>query len=224
MNKPTLIYFASRGRAELIRLILSEAGADWAEHPITVGKGSPPANGRPTDFAELKATGQLAFDAAPVWEEPNGFRLAQSLAIANYLARKHGLAGKTPEEQALVEQALGGYEDTRAEFRKLVATPPEQRTKLREEMLQTILPRWFGFYERLLEANGGGAGFLVGSAITSADLALWYLVETARENGFGAALEKCPLVRAHFDRIGARPNLAAYVKSTRRHPFVPWPR
>lgn len=82
-----LIYFAARGRAELIRLVLAEAGVDYQEH--VVGKGTPPVDGRPTDFAALKATGTLPFDAVPVWEEPSGLRLAQSGAIANTATRTH---------------------------------------------------------------------------------------------------------------------------------------
>lgn len=221
MELPTLIYFAARGRAELIRLILAQAGVEYAEHPVA--KGTPPLNGRPTDFAELKASGQLPFEAVPVWEEPDGFRLAQSLAIANHLARRHGLLGTSPKEQAQVEQALGGYDDARAELRKLAIVAPEQRGALREELLTSTLPRWLGFFDRLLRANGGGAGFLVGNGLTSADLALWYLVELCETNGFGAAVARYPLLKAHFERIGAQPKVAAYRASPRRHPFVPLP-
>src|SRR4051812_48818940 len=99
VNKPTLIYFPVRGRAEIIRLVLAEAGVEYDEHPIL--KGEPPRNGRPTDFAELKASGLLPFQAAPVWEDADGFRLAQSLAIVRYLSKKHGLMGSNPREEAL---------------------------------------------------------------------------------------------------------------------------
>jgi glutathione S-transferase len=220
MPQPTLIYFPARGRAELIRLILAEAGVAYVEHPI--GKDTPPLNGRPTDFAELKASGQLAFEAVPVWEEADGFRLAQSLAIANHLARQHGLMGKSPREQALVEQALGGYDDARAELRRLFSAAPEARAAVREELLSKGVPKWLGDFERLLQANG--LGYLVGDVVTSADLALWYFVELCEGNGFGAALEKTPLVRAHFERIGKRPNIAAYVASPKRYPFAPLPK
>lgn len=222
MPNPTLIYFAARGRAELLRLILAEAGVEYTEHHV--GKDTPPANGRPTDFTALKATGQLAFDAVPVWEEPDGFRLAQSLAIANHLARRHGLMGKTPREQAQVEQALGGFDDARAELRKLVTTTPEQRPALREELLTVIMPRWLGYFDRLLRANAGGATFLVGESLTSADLALWYLVELCVTNGFGPAVEKYPVLQAFFERIGKRPKLAAYLASPKRPPLMPMPK
>jgi glutathione S-transferase len=221
MPTPTLIYFPSRGRAEVIRLLLAEAGVDYAEHPI--GKGTPPANGRPTDFAALKATGDLPFEAVPVWEEPGGFRLAQSLAIANHLARTHGLGGRTPVEAARCDEWLGAVDDVRLELRKLVSTPAEGRAALRAELRTATLPRWFGFLDRHLGANQGGAGFAVGTGLTIADLALWYLLELARDNGFGEAIDRYPALVAFARRIAARPRIAAWLASPRRHPFAPLP-
>ncbi len=222
MSNPTLFYFPVRGRAELIRLILAEAGLEYAEHPI--GKDTPPLHGRPTDFAALKASGLLAFEAVPLWEEADGFRLAQSLAIANHLARQHGLMGKTQREHAQVEQALGGYEDARMELRKVATAAPAQRSELREEFVTVVAPRWLGYFEKLLRANRDATGFLVGDALSSADLALWYFVETLEDNGMGAAMAKAPLVAAHFARIGKRPQIAAYVSSPRRHAFMTMPK
>jgi len=221
MPNPVLVYFAARGRAEFIRLILAEAGVDYTEHPI--GQGTAPVNGRPTDFTALKATGQLPFNQVPVWEEPGGFRLAQSVAIANHLARVHGLWGQTEPEHAQVEQAIGGFDDARAELRKLVTAPPDQRSTVRHELLTTVIPRWAGFFHTLLKANDGGMGHLVGKSMTSADLALWYWLELCRDNHFGAALEAFPALTAFFERIGSRPRIAAYLKSPKRHPFQPLP-
>jgi glutathione S-transferase len=221
MSKPTLYYFAARGRAELIRLVLAEAAVDYQEHPI--GKGTPPLNGRPTDFTALKATPLLPFGAAPVWEEVDGFILAQSAAIASHLARIHGLRGKTPREAAQCDQLLGAYDDVRAELRKIATAPPEGRAAQRELLSTQFLPRWFGYFERLLRANGGGSGWLVGDAFTVADLALWYLVESCQENGFGAAVAAYPALVAYAGRVAIRPRLAAYLASPKRFPFVPLP-
>ena len=221
MSKPTLTYFPSRGRAELIRLVLAEAGVDYQEHPI--GKGTPPANGRPTDFTVLKETPLLPFGAVPVWEEPDGFILAQSAAIASHLARIHGLRGKTPREAAQCDQLLGAYDDVRMELRKVATAAPEGRAAQRELLASQFLPRWFGYFDRLLKANGGGRGWLIGDSFTVADLALWYLIESCQENGFGAAVSACPLLTAFAARVAARPRLAEYLGSARRPPFVPLP-
>lgn len=218
MNKPTLVYFAARGRAEVIRLVLAEAGVDYLEHPV--GKGTPPLDGRPTDFAALKATGALPFEAVPVWEEPGGLHLAQSQAIAMHLARTHGLAGKGAAEAAQVEQWLGGIDDIRIEVRKLATAPAEQRAAIRAELRTATLPRWLGYLDRLLRANGEGAGFAVGAGLTVADLALWYLLELLRDNGLGEPIDAYPALVAHAQRIASRPRIAAYLASERRPKLV----
>lgn len=221
MSKPTLIYFAGRGRAELIRLLLAESRVEYQE--LVVGQGTPPVDGRPTDFAALKATGALPFDALPVWEEPGGLRLAQSAAIANHIARTHGLRGKNATEEALCDQILGAVDDVRLELRKLVGASAEQRPALRAELAGTTLPRWFGYFDRLLKSNDGGKGFVVGTAATVADLSLWYLLEMIRDNGLGDALARHPILVAFAERIGKRPGIAQYLGSSRRPPFVPLP-
>jgi glutathione S-transferase len=221
MSKPTLIYFAGRGRAELIRLLLAEAGVDYQEH--VVGKGTPPADGRPTDFAALKATGDLPFEALPVWEEPGGFRLAQSLAIANHIARAHGLLGRTPVEVARCDEWLGAVDDVRAQLRRLSTAPAEERAAIRTELRTATLPRWLGFLDRKLRTNDEGRGFAVGAGVTIADLALWYMLEMIRDNGFGEALDRYPVLVAFALRIASRPRIAAWIASPRRRPFAPLP-
>lgn len=220
MTTPTLIYFAARGRAELIRFVLSEAGVAWQEHPI--GKDTPPVDGRPTDFTALKASGLLPFGAAPVWEE-DGLRLAQSQAIALHLARTHGLYGATEREHALVDQLLGAYDDIRLETRKLVTTPEGGRAALRKELLESTLPRWLGYLDPLLRQNQGGNGFFVGDKVTVADLAVFVLLEGIRDNRFGAATDRYPALAAFEARIAVRPRIAAYLSSPKRHKFIPLP-
>jgi glutathione S-transferase len=213
MALPKLIYFASRGRAELCRLVLHEADVAYEEDSF-LGADA---------FTALKASGRLPFQAVPVWEEPDGFRLAQSLAIACYLAGTNGLYGTSPRENAECDQMLGAFDDVRGELRRLVAVDPSKRADLRAELLTKTLPRWFANLDRLLGANRGGAGHLVGESMTVADLALWYLLELATDNGFGPAFADRPRLGAFARRIGERPRIAAYVASPRRYPLAPLP-
>ncbi len=219
MANPTLLYFPGRGRAEVIRLVLAEAGVEWDEHHV--GHGTPPAGGRPTDIAVLKATGVLPFGAVPVWEEPGGFRLAQSAAIANHLARRHGLRGAGPEEEARCDELLGAVDDVRLELRRLHTAAPGERAEVRAELLSKTLPRWLGDLERLLAPRLQATGFAAGAALTVADLALWYVLEMIRDNELGAPLQACPALSAFFERIAARPRIAAYLASPRRPAFLP---
>ncbi len=221
MPTPTLLYFPARGRAEVIRLVLAEAGVEYLEHHV--GKGTPPAGGRPTDLAALKADGVLPFGAVPAWEEP-GLRLVQSAAIANHLARRHGLYPSAPLEAARCDELLGAVDDVRAELRKLYTAAPEQRAAVRAELLATTLPRWFGDLERHCQPSLAATGFAAGRELSVADLALWYLLEMAQDNGFGGALAACPGLKAFFARVAARPRLAAYLASPARPAFTPLPK
>lgn len=209
----TLLYFAARGRAEVIRLALAEAGVDYRDETFTGEQ-----------FPALKASGRLPFLAVPVWEESDGFRLAQSAAILHHIGRTHGLYGSTAREQARIDEALGAAEDVRQELRKLVTVDEAKRPAVRKELLETILPRWFGLLENLLASNADGAGFLVGEKVSIADLALWYVIELARDNGFGESLADCPRLQAFAGRIAARPRIAAYLASPHRFPLTPLPR
>jgi glutathione S-transferase len=222
MNQPTLIYFPTRGRAELIRVVLAAAGVDYHEHPVK--KGAPPENGRPTDFQQLKDSGELPFQAVPVWIEPDGFHLAQSGAIARYLAAGHGLYGAGPREAALCEQMLGAYDDVRGEVRKLAAlTSPEARAALVEELSTHFLPRWMGYLDRLV-GQREGQPYLVGDALSIADLSLWYLLEQMVDNGYGATFAPRQPLAAWYARMSDHPRIKVWVKSPRRWPFVPLPR
>jgi glutathione S-transferase len=207
-----LIYFPSRGRAEVIRLALAEAGVEYSDETFKAGD----------EFAAMKASGRLPFQAVPVWEE-DGFRLAQSNAILNHIARAHGMYGKNAREAALIDQAIFAVEDVRIELRKLFTADPAKRPEIRAELLGKILPRWFGMLEKLLANNQDGKGFLVGDALSHADLVLWYLLEMSVDNDFGPALADCPRLRAFAERIAARPKIAAYLASKRRFPLQKLP-
>ncbi len=209
MPLPKLVYFASRGRGEVIRLALAEAGVAYEEE-----------NFAGDQFAALKASGRLPFLAVPLWEE-DGFRLAQSAAILNHIGRAHGLRGKSPREEAKIDEALGAVEDVRIELRRLMFADPAKRADIRADLLNNALPRWFALLEKLLAANHGGEGFIAGETMSVADCALWYLIEMSTDNGFGAALGDCPKLQAFSKRIAARPNIAAYLASPKRHTLTP---
>lgn len=211
MPLPKLVYFPSRGRAEVIRLALAEAAVPHEEERCPG-----------PDFPALQASGRLPFKALPVWEE-DGLRLAQSGAILNHLGRAHGLRGSGPREEALVDQALGAVDDVRAELRKLLTAEASKRPEVRAELLGSTLPRWFGMLEQLLVGNHGGEGFIAGAQLSVADLALWYLLELTVDNGFRAALAECPKLQAFFTRIAARPRIAAYLASPQRPPLQKFP-
>jgi glutathione S-transferase len=212
MTLPTLTYFSSRGRAELIRLVCAAAGVAYQEKKLGVYH---PVDKTP-DFEALKATGTLPFDMVPLWEEPDGFRLAESDAIVRHVARTHGLYGRDAREAARCDMIFSGADGLRVDLRRLVSVAPTERAALREELRERIVPRWLGYFERMLAANGGD--FIVGNAMTYADVALFLAFENLRDNGFGGTYAACPKLAAHAERIAAQPGLARYLASPERFP------
>ena len=82
------------------------------------------------------------------------------------------------------------------------------------------IPKFFGYFERVLAANGSER--LVGSKLSYADLSLFQLVAGLRyafPNASNAALRDTPHVARLHEAVAQRPRIAAYLASDRRIPF-----
>ena len=93
VQKFKLMYFNLRGRAELARLILASAGQEYEDFRF-----------EREQWPQHK--GNTPFGQAPVLEvteDGKTVQIAQSLAIARYLARKFGLYGKNETEMAEID-------------------------------------------------------------------------------------------------------------------------
>jgi len=88
-------------------------------------------------------------------------------------------------------------------------------TSLRSERL----PKYLGYFEQVLAANGGGHALREHSYV---DLSLFQLLSgldymfPRRMQALGPTL---PLLRALQERVAKRPNIAAYLRSERRLAF-----
>src|SRR5689334_13569836 len=96
-GKLVLTYFPGRGRAELSRLILAEAGIQYTDNRVG-------------DISELKKSGILPFGQFPILEH-NGVILAQSISIARYPARLAHPYGKTELDGAKIDMMVDGVSD-----------------------------------------------------------------------------------------------------------------
>jgi glutathione S-transferase len=212
VTKPTLTYFHVLGRAELLRVLLEDAGVDYdyVSLPFHMGK----------EWAELKAqfmaAGKLAFGQVPLYEEP-GLTLVQSSAIARHLARKHGYNGTNAHEEALIDQANEGVVDMLNDFAKAVFfTPAEQQAEAKEKLVKETLPSHLTNFEKLLEKNGNN-GFLVGSKLSYADLSLWVSLRLVFNNVEGTSedslLGAFPAVKKLYTTVSERDCIKAYVAS-----------
>ena len=92
--------------------------------------------------------------------------------------------------------------------------------KRSDEFWSERVPKYLGYFERLLEA--GGSAYLTGRRLTYIDLSLFQIVEGLRyafPKRMKAFERKIPgLVDLH-DRVAGRTNIKAYLESDRRIAF-----
>jgi glutathione S-transferase len=103
------------------------------------------------------------------------------------------------------------YEDQKPEANRRATDFRERR-----------LPKYLGYFERVIETNARGKGYLVGASTTYADLSLFQIVEGLRY-AFPRAMRreerKHPRVVSLRNHVARRARIAAYLASERRIPF-----
>jgi glutathione S-transferase len=219
-----LYYWPSiQGRGEFVRLALEEAGAAYVDVART-RRGV-------AAMERLMEGGPARPPFAPPFLKAGTLVIAQTANILLYLGAHHALA---PRDEAgrlwthqlqltiadLVVEAhdthhpVGGnfyYEEQKQEAKRRAADFRTER-----------MPKFLGYFERVLARNPGGPGHLVGRRTTTADLSLFQVVEGLRY-AFPRAMArlepKHARVIALHDRIAARPRIAAYLRSKRRIAF-----
>jgi glutathione S-transferase len=217
-----LYYWPSiQGRGEYVRLALEEAGADYAD----VARGE---RGMAAMMRMMEAkSGTPPF--APPFLKAGKLVIGQTANILFYLGSRHGLAPKAEAGRLWVHQLQLTVTDFVVEVHDThhpIATslyyedqkaPAKKRTG---EFWDERVPKYLGYFERLLEQNGGS--FLTGRRLTYIDLSLFQIVEGLRyafPKRMKAFERKIPGLVDLRDRVAARPNIKAYLASKRRIAF-----
>ena len=210
-----------QGRGEYVRLALEDAGVEYvdvarSERGIAAMIKMMEAHAGTPPFAPpfLKAGQQV---------------IGQTSNILLYLGSRHGLAPKTEAGRLWVHQLQLTVTDFVLEVHdthhplgpSLYYEDQRQAAKKRtDEFWSARVPKYLGYFERLLESNGGF--HVAGRRITYVDLSLFQIVEGLRYAfpGRMKAFERSipGLVDLH-GRVAARPNIKAYLASDRRIAF-----
>ena len=143
-------------------------------------------------------------------------KLAQSITIARYLARKFNLAGKNEIEEAKADALVDTISDFQNDYVQKVRRA-ENADEALKKFVANDAPAHFGKIEKLIAAYGSN-GYAVGDSLTWADLMLHSVSLMLAAQG-PEALEKVPGIAASKKSVEANEKVAAYLA---RRPVTPF--
>jgi glutathione S-transferase len=217
-----------QGRGEFVRLSLEEAGADYvdvARLPEQEGGGRPAvqrmlertANGRPPFAPPILKAGKLV--------------ICQTANVLQYLAPKLNLVPKDAatrlwahQLQLLVTDFVVEAHDVHHPIAKSLYYEEQKPESLRraENFRSVRLPKFLGYFERVLKENPDRSGGLVGKSLSYVDLAV-FQVMAGLHYAFPATMARLgptyPELMALYRAVPGRPRIAAYLASPRRLAF-----
>jgi len=217
-----------QGRGEFVRLALEEAAAEYVDFALVPGSegGGVPALERFLTGADIE---QPPF--APPFLKAGRRLIGQSANILMFLGGRLGLAprdesGKlwTHQLQLTVVDFVGEIHDTHhpiagALYYEQQKGPAKRRTKY---FLDERVPKFLGYFEKVLERNPARGGWLVGSKLSYVDLSMAQVIaglSYAFPKRVGSSLGAYPRLEALHKRVFARPRIKSYVRSGRRIAF-----
>ncbi|MGE7367496.1 glutathione S-transferase [Neorhizobium sp. NPDC001467] len=212
------------GRGEFVRLALEEARADYRE----MGKGEAGTEAI-TDFLGDEAGPYAPF--APPFLKHGDIIVSHVANILDYLGGRHGLAPEGEQErlfarglQLTLTDFVAEAHDTHHplgvdDYYENQKTEAKRRS---QAFIDSRIPKFLGYFERVLAKNPSSGGFIVGSHLTTVDLSLFHVLDGLRY-AFPRATsnfeKRYPGLMALHKSVGVRPNIAAYLTSERRLDF-----
>jgi glutathione S-transferase len=214
-----------QGRGEYVRLALEDAGADYVDIALVpeAKGGGVPAMER---FLEGEDIERPPF--APPFLRAGRLLIGQTANILLYLGPRLDLvprdaAGRlwTHQLQLTIADFLVEIHDTHHPIAGGLYYEQQKPAARRraKDFVANRLPKFLGYFERVLERNPAGGPWMAGPKISYADLSMAQVVAGLRY-AFPVAsrrtLRACPRLRALHERVFARPRIVRYVRSSRR--------
>eukprot|EP00695_Tsukubamonas_globosa_P002233 TRINITY_DN3340_c0_g1_i1.p2 TRINITY_DN3340_c0_g1~~TRINITY_DN3340_c0_g1_i1.p2 ORF type:complete len:229 (-),score=128.73 TRINITY_DN3340_c0_g1_i1:157-771(-) len=204
MSSYKLVYFNGKGRAELARLVFAAAGVQYEDQRITR-----------EELPEIKASGNLPFGQLPVLVV-DGVYIAQSIAIARYIAKRNGLAGDNDLEAALCDMIVDGVNDLLADALKVMFAPADQKEAAAAKFTTEQLPKHLGNLQNILNKNA--TGYFVGSKLSWADIAVYNIIDYLNAQ-FGEHIKPFAALHALCDKVVAQEGIAKWIAVRPVTPF-----
>jgi glutathione S-transferase len=217
-----------QGRGEFVRLALEEAGAEYVDIALIPEEEG---GGVPAIEKFLKGPDIVYPPFTPPFLKAGRQLIGQTSNILLFLGPRLGLAprdtvGKlwTHQLQLTIADFVTEIHDTHHPIGSgLYYEDQKQEAKRRAgDFIAQRLPKFIGYFERVLERNPSSDKWMVGAAVTYVDLSMAQVIAGLRYAFPGAsskALNSCPRLQALHDKVFARPRINAYCASGRRLTF-----
>jgi len=203
--KYSLTYFNGRGRGETLRLLFSIAGVQYEDKRVEFAQ-----------WQELKP--QTPWGHMPVLAVDGKGTIGQSMAIARYIAREHGLAGKSSWETAVVDSIVDSITEIRDKAFEMAFEKDEAKKKQLQASFKEKVTPGLQNLEKILASNNSGAGFFVGKEITLADVHFFATLEMMKGPA-PTILDDHGKLKALYGRLEANPKIADHIKKRPQTPF-----
>jgi glutathione S-transferase len=216
-----------QGRGEFVRLALEEAGAAYRDVARESGKGA--GVGALMRFMADRKTYNPPF--APPFLKSGRLVMAQTANILQFLGARHGLAPRdeagrfwTQSLQMIVTDFVAEVHDTHhpiAAGMYYEAQKPQARHRS-ADFIRNRMPKFLGYFEKILAQNPRGERYIVGARLSYVDLSLFQIVaglNYAFPQVMRTAKRRYPRLYSLQARIAEKPRIAAYLASPRRIAF-----
>lgn len=218
-TKLQLKYFDIRGVAETCRVILALGEEDYDDARYKID----PATFQSPEFLEAKQNGDLKMNLnrAPILVTPDGQTIGQSKAIERYLARRFGLMGQTPEDEAVVDCIAEHCRDVKDAarskgFSKFTKNKSEEdKARDRTEWFETDMPGMLVKIEEAVQETSASGGFSFGNTPSYADVVIWSLLRdcsAADLEDTTKAAEGCAALNAIADQIASNAGVSKWLE------------
>jgi glutathione S-transferase len=217
-----------QGRGEFVRLALEYAGIpyrDVARLPEDEGGGENAL------YASLDNAHPRTIPFAPPYLKAGELVIGQTANILLFLGLRHDLAPGdeggslwTNQLQLTIADLVAEAHDTHHPISvgEYYEDQKTEAVKRAAAFRESRMPKYLGYFEKVLARNRHGEPWLVGARATYADLSLFQTVEGLRyafPRSMHTHEKQHRKVIALHDAVAALPRIAAYLKSPRRIAF-----
>lgn len=200
-QKPKIIYFDIRGRAEAIRLLLEDVGVDYED--VRVSR---------EEWPEMRPT--TPFGRVPIYRE-GSLEIPETYAILNHLGRQHGLLGVDRASRIRCDVTVEAFRDYGNRVATVFGALSGASDEARAAFVQEELPDRMAALESFYTEGKAGTGFWAGESATVADFVAFCSIEGI-QNQSPKALSDFKGLQEFQARFSSRPRIRDYLASSRR--------